>query len=106
MANVKPIKKFIAGNISASIWLNKGPKAYYYGITIQRRYRNQQGTWQSANSFRAYDLPKVKLVIDQVYRYIMLKQMSNKSTKVETDTETEQEDDDMEEELEEDEIEQ
>ncbi len=38
-------------------------------ISIQKRYTNADGEWNSTNSFDVNDLPKLKLVVGEVYRY-------------------------------------
>ena len=45
-------------------------------VSIQKRYMNADGEWNSTNSYDANDLPKLKLVADEAYRYLALGQSS------------------------------
>lgn len=72
-----PEKKFRAGGLSATIWLNKGQKATgeeteYQTISIERNYVDKEGQWQSTNSLRINDLPKATIVLQKAYEYLVL----------------------------------
>ncbi len=74
-----PEKKFRAGAISATIWLNKGQNANgepveYRTISIERNYTDKDGKWQSTNSLRVNDLPKGSLVLQKAYEYLVFKE--------------------------------
>ncbi|MBI2565309.1 hypothetical protein HYV79_05000 [Candidatus Woesearchaeota archaeon] len=72
----KPEKKYRTGAISATIWKNqqlKDGKAFsFHSISIERSFKNKEGEWQSTNSFKATDLPKVALLVDEAYKYVLL----------------------------------
>jgi len=73
----QPEKKFRAGQISATIWLNSGKTptgepAKYKTISIERNYTDKEGKWQSTNSMRINDLPKAKVVLRKAYEYLVL----------------------------------
>lgn len=72
-----PEKKFRAGAIAATVWLNKGhgangEEAEYRTISIDRRYADKAGQWQSTNSFRVSDLPKAQVVLQKAFEYLVL----------------------------------
>ena len=72
-----PEKKFRAGAITATIWLNKGhnsngEETEYRTISLERNYTDKEGRWQSTNSFRVNDLPKANLVLNKSYEYLVL----------------------------------
>ena len=72
-----PEKKFRAGAISATGWLNKGQRAdgeeaEYRTICLDRRYADKNGVWQSTNSFRVSDLPKAQVVMQKAFEYLVL----------------------------------
>lgn len=72
-----PERKFRAGALSATIWLNKGHKtngeeSEYRTISIERNYTDKEGKWQSTNSMRIADLPKVMVVIQKAYESLVL----------------------------------
>ena len=73
-----PEKKFRAGAISATIWLNQGQKdgnsVEYKTISIERNYTDKDGNWQSTNSLRVNDLPKASVVLQKAYEHIVLKE--------------------------------
>lgn len=76
-AKKMPEKKFRAGSVSATIWLNKGKSkngddTEFRNITIERNYRDQDDDWQTTNSFRLNDLPRVALVAQKAYEYLVL----------------------------------
>jgi len=79
----KPIKKFRAGSISATIWKNTGKDknqkdTEFKTITIDRSYTDKEDKWQTTNSMRINDLPKVELVARKAYEYLTLKEDGNK----------------------------
>jgi len=70
-----PEKKFRAGAISATVWVNKGHKpngeeSEYKTISLERSYTDKEGKWQSTNSYRAADLPKAALVLQKAYEHV------------------------------------
>ncbi len=75
MSENKPIKKFAAGVISASVWKNQlKDGSVVYAITIERRYQNKSGDWQSTNNMRMNDLPKVGLLAQKAYEFLVFGQ--------------------------------
>jgi len=78
MTNEKPVKKFQAGGISAALWKNKlklksGQEIETLSVTLDRRYRDDNGEWKSSSSLRANDIPKAVLVMQQAYQYMVTK---------------------------------
>ena len=79
----KPVKKYVTkGGISATIWSEikeyEGKQVEYFNISVERQYTRDDGkNWESTNSMRPDDLPKVALVCEQAYKYINLKQLGN-----------------------------
>jgi hypothetical protein len=61
MAGQKPVAKFRACQISATIWENElsvnGRKATVAKATAQRRRRDNQGNWKSSGSFSRNEIP-------------------------------------------------
>ena len=76
MEKHQPTKKFRAGAICATIWQNKqtkdGQEFSVSSVSLDRRYTDKSGAWQSTNSLRANDLPKATLVLSKAYEYLML----------------------------------
>ena len=74
-----PEKKFRAGAISATVWLNKGKnkdgeETSYRTISIGRGYMDKEGAWQNTNSLRVNDLPKATVVLQKAYEHLVLKE--------------------------------
>lgn len=76
-----PEKKFSTGALSATIWQNQGKSKEgqdisYKTVTFQRRYKDPNGEWQTASSLRINDLPKVSLILQKAYEYIVMKELN------------------------------
>ena len=74
-----PQKKFSAGAISATIWQNSGQNKdgkefEFASLSLERRYKNKEGTWQSTNCLRVSDLPKAVVVLSKSYEYLTLRE--------------------------------
>lgn len=73
-----PEKKFMAGAVSASIWLNEGKSQQgedveFRTVSVQRAYKDKAGEWQHTATFRVNDLPKLALVCGKAYEYLTMK---------------------------------
>jgi len=72
-----PVKKFIAGAITATIWQNstqkQGERVEYNTISFGRNYKDKDGKWQTTNSLRLSDLPKAVVVLNNAYTHLVLK---------------------------------
>jgi hypothetical protein len=73
-----PEKKFRAGAISATVWKNEtksktGEDIAYYTVSIERSYKDKNDQWQTTQSFRVNDLPRLALVVNKAYEYLNLK---------------------------------
>ena len=72
MSENKPIKKFSAGAISASVWKNElKDGSVVHAVSIERRYQNKDGDWQSTNNLRVNDLPRVELLAKKAYEFLV-----------------------------------
>ena len=74
-----PAMKFKAGAISATIWANKGTskkgeEVAFQTVSLDRRYKDKEGNWQSSGSLRSSDIPKAMLVLQEAYKAITLNQ--------------------------------
>ena len=80
-----PEKKFSTGAINATIWKNTGKSksgedVEYRTISIERRYKDKNDEWQSTASLRVNDLPKAALVLQEAYKYIVLRDTEKQET--------------------------
>jgi hypothetical protein len=72
-----PEKKFRAGPISATIWLNEGKNdkeesVEFKTISFGRNYLDKDGNWKSTNTLRVNDIPKAVLVLQKAYEFLAL----------------------------------
>ncbi|MDD5134574.1 MAG: hypothetical protein PHP01_04085 [Phycisphaerae bacterium] len=70
--------KIQAGQVSAALWENqveiKGKTVTLLKTTIQRRYRDRDGNWQSSNSFGRNEIPLAIYCLQKVFDKIIEKQ--------------------------------
>ena len=74
-----PEKKFSTGVITATVWQNQGraktgETVAYRTVSLQRRYKDRNGAWQTANSLRTNDLPRASLVLQKAYEFLVLRE--------------------------------
>lgn len=78
MEKNQPEKKIKAGPIRATIWLNKGQNKEREGefefrtISLERVYKDKEGSWQNTTYLRINDLPKAAIVLQKAYEYLVL----------------------------------
>ena len=57
----RPLKKFRAGSVSCALWENEakvdGKNVTMLKATIERRYKDKDGKWQSSNSVSRNEIP-------------------------------------------------
>jgi hypothetical protein len=74
--NTKPVAKFQAGVVQASVWENiasvDGKEQKFHTISFQRSYKDKEDKWQNTNTMRVNDLPKLALVIEEAYKTLVL----------------------------------
>jgi hypothetical protein len=79
-----PERKIRAGAICATIWQNSsskedGKETSYNTISLERVYKDKEGKWQSTNSFRINDLPKLSLIAQKAYEYVLFKETATEA---------------------------
>ena len=72
-----PEINFRAGVISATVWQNQGKNrdgeaTEYKTVSVQRGYKTKNGEWQNTTSLRINDLPRVNVVLQKAYEYLIL----------------------------------
>jgi hypothetical protein len=63
----KPIQEVRIGNIKAAIWQNQTDNGLRFNVTFQRIYRDDQGKWQSTDSFSRDDLLVLARVAERTF---------------------------------------
>ncbi len=82
-AGNQPEKKFRAGAISATVWLNQGQSkktgeaVNYRTISLQRGYKDKNDQWQNTGTMRVNDLPRAALMLTKAYEYLVMKQQES-----------------------------
>ena len=87
-----PEKRFSTGTVTATVWQNQGKSRTgeaigYRTVSVQRRYKDRNGVWQSANSFRVNDLPRASLVLQKAFEYIVLREQEQQTASEDNATE-------------------
>lgn len=73
----KPIAEFRAGKIKAAVWCHiqrsddKDIKTY--SVSITKSYRDNEGKWHETNTFFSDDLPRLCLVANQAFEFMVLR---------------------------------
>lgn len=74
----RPVAKFKAGPIMATIWANSAKGVTgdmtYHSVNLDRRYQDKNGAWQSTSSMRVNDLPKAALVLQKAFEFLVMKE--------------------------------
>jgi hypothetical protein len=79
-----PVAKFKAGQVASAIWENevqmaRGP-VKILKATIQRRYKDKAGTWQSSTSFGRNEIPLAIHCLQKAFEKIIEKQNEEAGT--------------------------
>ena len=69
----KPEKTVKCGGIQLSVWSNETKKGIFKSITIDKSYKDEAGEWKRTKSFKPNDIPKIQLGLDEVMRYLFIK---------------------------------
>ncbi len=68
---MKPKQKYTAGSISCALWENDatidGRNVTVLRATVERRYKDKDGTWKSSNSFGRNEIPLVVYALQKAY---------------------------------------
>ena len=87
-----PEMRFSTGAVNATVWKNtghnkEGQETEFRTISFGRRYQDKEGNWKSTNSLRVNDIPKAVVVLNEAYRYLVLKEHSDPSSNNEIEVE-------------------
>jgi hypothetical protein len=70
-----PVAKFKAGQVSSALWENqiqvKGASVTILKATVQRRYKNKEGDWQSSGSFSRNEIPLAIYCLQKAFEKII-----------------------------------
>ena len=66
-----PVAKLRLGLLNASIWQRTTDKGAFYSVSFERRYKDNEGKWQSTYSYDAGDLLLLAKLADQAHSKIV-----------------------------------
>ena len=76
-----PVVKIRAGTVSAALWENEivanGRTIKVLKATVQRRYKNKSGTWQSSGSFSRNEIPLAIHCLQKAFEKIISLQVND-----------------------------
>jgi len=66
----RPKNNFKYGAVNVAVWENQREgELPQWGFTIDKRYKDKQGQWQSGKSFFLDEMPKLILALNKAYEY-------------------------------------
>lgn len=74
----KPAKEFKAGTVKAAVWKEQreedGRTTTRYSVKIEKRFFDETTKeWRNTDYFFANDLPRLRLVAEQAFEFIVLR---------------------------------
>ena len=87
----QPIAHLSIHPITASIWLRESDGRAYYTANIQRRYKDEDGSWKYTDSFNAGDLLLVAKIADQAHTEIEKLRAADRDSKAPIDKPSDEE---------------
>lgn len=70
--NTKPVKTYKAGVLSLSLWENEAEEGTFKSFSFNKSYKDKEDKWQQTQILKTSDLPKLKILLDEAYKDIML----------------------------------
>ena len=70
----QPVQVFAVKSVEAAVWMkpDSGGDRKRFEITVARCYRDGD-TWRRSQRFYPEDLPRLRLVVEEAYRYVALR---------------------------------
>jgi hypothetical protein len=72
----KPIMDFRAGGIQAGVWCHEaqkdGRRSTRYSVKIQKQFLKDGGGYETTDCFFPEELPRLQLLAQKAYEYIVL----------------------------------
>lgn len=62
------------GGIDVTVWSNNSNGKTFQTVTLQRSYKDKEGKWAKANSFRVNDIPKAIVALQKAYENLTVKE--------------------------------
>ena len=78
----RPVAEFRSRNIQASIWKSEiekdGRAVPRYSVRIEKRYRKDNGSYETTNCFFPEELPRLQLLAQKAFEYTTLKERKDR----------------------------
>ena len=75
MVGQTPLAKFRVGQLASAVWSNdievKGRTVTILKATVQRRYKDKDGNWQSSGSFSRNEIPLAVYCLQKAFEKIV-----------------------------------
>jgi len=74
-----PERKFSAGSVSAAVWVNErslpnGDTRPFRTVSLERSYKDKDGSWKKSHSLNTDDVPKAQIVLQKAFEFIVLRE--------------------------------
>jgi hypothetical protein len=66
----KPAHKILHRDLTVTIWKNEGERAAWYSLTVSRRYKTADGTWNDSNSIGEDDVLRVRQMLAEADAWV------------------------------------
>jgi hypothetical protein len=66
----KPIKTFRLGSVQGAVFANDNDQGTFHTVTLQRRYKDENGEWKSSSSFTHLQLPYLIAVAQEAVHFL------------------------------------
>ena len=80
-----PLKKFRAGQVSCALWENEaqvnGRSVRMLKASVERRYKDKNGQWQSSASFSRNEIPLAIYCLQKAFDTIIAEQSAQPEAK-------------------------
>jgi len=77
MERQKPIAKYRAGPVTCALWENdimvNGTRQTMLKASLERRYKDRDGTWKTSQSFSRTEIPLAIFVLFQAFQTMLTK---------------------------------
>ena len=87
MTGQAPVAKFRAGQVASAVWGNEvevnGRTVTILKATVQRRYKDKEGNWQSSGSFSRNEIPLAIYCLQKAFDKIIETQSQASGNKTE-----------------------
>ena len=64
------------GGVEATVWRNTNGEKVSMSVTLQRNYKDRNGSWKTSHSFRQNDLPKALLALQKAFEHVALSRVA------------------------------